>query len=94
MIQGFRKGAEMSRDLFWLTDEQFSKIEPHLPTGTRGKARIDCPEIGRRLDLGSTRHPNVAKENALQRYVRWAEKGVWAICSARSRRPTDRPRRF
>ena len=27
----------MNRDLFWLTDKQFSKIAPHLPTDTRGK---------------------------------------------------------
>jgi hypothetical protein len=25
----------MNRDQFWLTDEQFSKIAPHLPTDTR-----------------------------------------------------------
>ena len=25
----------MNRDQFWLTYEQFSKIEPHLPTNTR-----------------------------------------------------------
>ncbi|MDB5648621.1 MAG: transposase [Hyphomicrobiales bacterium] len=31
----------MNRDPFWLTDTQFSKIEPHLPTDTRGKARVD-----------------------------------------------------
>lgn len=31
----------MNRDLFWLTDEQFRRIEPHLPTDTRGKARVD-----------------------------------------------------
>jgi transposase len=31
----------MNRDHFWLTDDQFSKIEPHLPTDTRGKARVD-----------------------------------------------------
>ena len=30
----------MIQDPFWLTDEQFSKIEPHLPTDTRGKARV------------------------------------------------------
>src|SRR4051794_29315702 len=31
----------MSRDQFWLTKAQFSKIKPHLPTDTRGKARVD-----------------------------------------------------
>jgi hypothetical protein len=28
-------------DRFWLTDEQFAKIAPHLPTDTRGKQRVD-----------------------------------------------------
>jgi transposase len=31
----------MNRDQFWLTESQFLKIEPHLPTDTRGKARVD-----------------------------------------------------
>ena len=31
----------MSWDQFWLTDAQFLKIAPHLPTDTRGKARVD-----------------------------------------------------
>ena len=31
----------MNRDGFWLTDEQFAKIKPHLPTDTRGKPRVD-----------------------------------------------------
>ena len=31
----------MSRDYFWLTDAQFARIRPHLPTDTRGKPRVD-----------------------------------------------------
>jgi transposase len=31
----------MNRDQFWLTEPQFSKISPHLPTDTRGKPRVD-----------------------------------------------------
>jgi transposase len=31
----------MSRNRFWLTDEQFKKIANHLPTSTRGKPRVD-----------------------------------------------------
>jgi hypothetical protein len=27
----------MIRDFFWLTDDQFARLEPLLPTGTRGK---------------------------------------------------------
>ena len=35
----------MDRDQFWLTDTQFSKIEPHLPTNTRGNARVDDQRV-------------------------------------------------
>lgn len=28
-------------DEFWLTDDQFEKIAPHLPANTRGKPRVD-----------------------------------------------------
>ena len=31
----------MSRDLFWLSYEQWNRIEPHLPTDVRGKDRVD-----------------------------------------------------
>lgn len=40
VIHGSRKGRSVMNQ-FWLTDEQFSKIAPHLPTDTRGKARVD-----------------------------------------------------
>jgi hypothetical protein len=35
-----REGT-VSRNLFWLTDEQWAKIAPLLPTDVRGKARVD-----------------------------------------------------
>jgi transposase len=44
----------MSRDQFWLTEQQFSKIEPHLPADTRGKARVD----DRRVINGFVHVPN------------------------------------
>jgi len=31
----------MDADLFWLSDRQFARIAPHLPTDTRGKPRVD-----------------------------------------------------
>ena len=31
----------MDADRFWLTDEQFAKIEPFSPTDTRGRQRVD-----------------------------------------------------
>ena len=76
----------MNRDHFWLTDAQFSKIEPHLPTDTRGKARVDDKRVisgivhvlksgGRWVDAPPEYGP---KKTLYNRYVRWAEKGVWA----------------
>ena len=35
----------MSKDAFWLSDSQFEKIVPHLPTDTRGKARVDDQRV-------------------------------------------------
>lgn len=75
----------MNRDQFWLTDEQFSKIEPDLPTDTRGKARVDDRRIisgivhvlksgGRWIDAPPEYGPRKTLHN---RYVRWAAKGVW-----------------
>ncbi len=31
----------MSDGLFWLSEERFARITPHLPSDTRGKARVD-----------------------------------------------------
>ena len=35
----------MRRNLFWLSDEQWAGIEPHLPTDVRGKARVDDRKV-------------------------------------------------
>jgi len=75
----------MNRDQFWLTDEQFSKIAPHLPTDTRGKARVDDRRVisgivqvlksgGRWIDAPLDYGP---RKTLYNRYVRWAVKGVW-----------------
>jgi hypothetical protein len=31
----------MNRQQFWLSEEQFPKTAPHLPTDTRGDKRVD-----------------------------------------------------
>ncbi|MEJ0094006.1 MAG: IS5 family transposase [Methylocella sp.] len=75
----------MNRDQFWLTDAQFAKIAPHLPTDTRGKARVDDRRVvsgiihvlksgGRWIDAPLEYGP---KKTLYNRYVRWAAKGVW-----------------
>ena len=76
----------MNRDLFWLTDEQFEKIAPHLPADTRGKPRVDDRRVisgivhilksgCRWVDAPPEYGP---RKTLYNRFVRWAEKGVWA----------------
>ena len=73
-------------DQFWLTDEQFAKIAPHLPTDTRGKERVDDRRVisgivhvlksgGRWTD--APREVYGPKKTLYNRFVRWAAKGVW-----------------
>ena len=75
----------MNRDHFWLTDEQFAKLRPHLPTDTRGKPRVDDRRVlsgivhalrcgGRWADCADVYGP---KKTLYNRFVRWAERGIW-----------------
>ena len=75
----------MIRDFFWLTDDQFSQLEPLLPTGTRGKPRVDDRRVisgiihvlksgGRWIDAPDVFGP---RKTLYNRFVRWASKGVW-----------------
>jgi len=74
-------------DRFWLTDEQFEKIAPYLPTDTRGKERVDDRRVisgiihvlksgGRWADVPTEVYG--PKKTLYNRFVRWAAKGVWA----------------
>ena len=73
-------------DQFWLTDEQFARIAPHLPADTRGKERVDDRRVisgivhvlksgGRWTD--APREVYGLKKTLYNRFVRWAAKGVW-----------------
>ena len=75
----------MSRDLFWLSEQQFARIEPHLPDDTRGKPRVDDRRVisgivqvlrsgGRWVDAPAVYGP---RKTLYNRFVRWATKGVW-----------------
>ena len=41
VIQGFRIGGGMRKQLYWLSDEEWQRIEPLLPRGRRGARRVD-----------------------------------------------------
>ncbi|KJS27740.1 MAG: transposase, partial [Hyphomonadaceae bacterium BRH_c29] len=73
-------------DFFWFSDEQWARIEPLLPTDTRGMARVDDRRVlsgiihalkngGRWADC--PREVYGPKKTLYNRFVRWAERGVW-----------------
>jgi transposase len=75
----------MRANLFWLSDEQWWQIEPHLPTDVRGKKRVDDRKVisgivhvlksgCRWKDCPSEYGPPTTIYN---RFTRWAERGVW-----------------
>ena len=87
----------MKSNLFWLSDEQWARIEPHLPTDVRGKPRVDDRRVisgilhvlktgCRWVDVPPEYGPSTTIYN---RFVRWAVRGVWKdlfnTCSGRGR---------
>jgi transposase len=75
----------MSRNLFWLSDEQWARIEPHLSTDVRGVERADDRRVisgivhvlksgCRWCDCPEAYGPPTTVYN---RFVRWARRGIW-----------------
>src|SRR5579863_6557068 len=75
----------MRGNLFWLTDTQWAKIEPHLPTGVRGNPRVDDRRVisgilhvlksgCRWCDCPPEYGPYTTVYN---RFARWAKRGIW-----------------
>jgi transposase len=75
----------MRGNLFWLSDEEWCRIEPHLPRDVRGKERVDDRRVisgilhvlksGCRWCDGPLEYgPPTTIYN---RFARWAERGVW-----------------
>jgi transposase len=75
----------MNRNHFWLTEDQFARLEALLPTDTRGKPRVDDRRVisgivhvlksgGRWVDAPDAYGP---RKTLYNRFVRWAAKGVW-----------------
>ena len=72
-------------DFFWFSDAQWARIEPLLPTDVRGMKRVDDRRVlsgivhalksgGRWADCAGVYGP---KKTLYNRFVRWAERGVW-----------------
>jgi len=72
-------------EVYWLTDEQWSRLAPLLPNDTRGVPRVDDRRVisgivhvlksgGRWADAPTAYGP---RKTLYNRFVRWAAKGVW-----------------
>lgn len=72
-------------ELFWFSDAQWARIAPHLPSDVRGMPRVDDRRVlsgivhalksgGRWSDCPPIYGP---KKTLYNRFVRWAERGVW-----------------
>ena len=75
----------MRKGLFWLNEKQWSRIEPHLPSGLTGPEREDDRRVisgivhmlqsgGRWRDCPSEYGPYTTIYN---RFNRWAKRGRW-----------------
>jgi transposase len=75
----------MAGSLFWLSDEAWSAIEPHLPKNQPGARRVDDRRVisgiihmlkcgGRWQDCPSAYGPPTTVYN---RWNRWSRRGVW-----------------
>jgi transposase len=75
----------VSRNLFWLSDEQWQRIEPHLPKKVRGKKRKDDRRVisgivhvlksgCRWSDCPEAYGP---AKTIYNRFARWARRGIW-----------------
>jgi len=75
----------MTGSQFWLSEHQFARLKPHLPTDTRGQPRVDDRRVisgivhvlksgGRWVDAPEVYGP---RKTLYNRFVRWSAKGVW-----------------
>ncbi len=76
----------MSRSLFWLSDEAWAAIAPHLPQNQPGARRVDdhrvISGIAHLLKIGC-RWADMPLEygpptTAYNRWNRWSRRGIWA----------------
>ena len=82
-------------DVFWLSERQFSRLVPLLPTDTRGKPRVDDLRVisgivhvlkfgGRWVDAPAIYG---SRKTLYNRFVRWAARVCGSISSTPWRLP-------
>jgi transposase len=89
-------------ELFWFSDEQWARIEPLLPTNTRGLKRVDDRRVlsgivhvirsgCRWCDCPAEYGP---AKTIYNRFVRWARRGIWERIFAELAKCSDQPERL
>jgi transposase len=94
-------GQAMNANMFWFSDEQWSKIERHLPTNQPGPDRKDDRRI-----LSGIMHvmkvgcrwkdcpPEYGPHKTIyNRFARWSESGIWQNIFKAVVEPSDDPQR-
>jgi transposase len=86
--------------LFWLSDEAWAWIEPHLPHGRPGRPRVDArrvirgilhvPKVGCHRQETPSAYGPAQHDRQLSQQVVPARCLAAAICQDRSRRPRAR----
>jgi transposase len=90
----------MDTHLFWFNDEQWARIEPHLPTNQPGPERKDdrlilsgimhVLKVGCRwVDCPREYGPHKTVYN---RFARWSERGIWQKIFAAVASPSESPK--
>ena len=86
MIQAFqRMGSWMAKQVYWLSDAEWRRIEPLLPRGRRGAHRVDDRRVisgivhmlrcgARWRDCPEVYGPYTTIYN---RFNRWSRQGIW-----------------
>ena len=73
----------MRADLFWLSDDQWRQIEPHLRTDVRGKDRVDDRRVISGIPQSDPRHRSREPRSETQ-FASWLPA---ACCSCQSAAP-------
>jgi transposase len=86
VIQAFqRMGAWMAKQVYWLSDAEWQRIEPLLPRGRRGAHRVDDRRVisgivhmlrcgARWRDCPEVYGPYTT---IYDRFNRWSRQGIW-----------------
>ena len=75
----------MAKNLYWLSDDEWASIRPHLPAGRRGARRVDDRRVisgilhmlktgARWRDCPPDYGPYTTIYN---RFNRWSKQGIW-----------------